>query len=65
MDSNNTDADIGDNLITNNDHTLEAKKQQFDLNHAKNIDDISTPSELKFDQGIVNNLILLSNYFLV
>lgn len=55
MESNNTDTDIGDKCNTNGDCSPTPKKQSFDLNNAKNIDDISTPSELKFDEGIVNN----------
>lgn len=51
------DADISDKVNSNSDNPPSPKKQHFDLNHAKNIDEISTPSELKFDQGIVNNLI--------
>lgn len=55
MESNNTDADIGDKCNLNGDCSPTPNKQSFDLNNAKNIDDISTPSELKFDEGIVNN----------
>lgn len=64
MDSNNTDADIGDKCNSNGNCSPTLKKQPIELNHAKNIDDISTPSELKFDQGICNQLLRLSNYFL-
>lgn len=55
MDSNILDAAIGDKCNSNGDCSPTQKKQALELNHAKNIDDISTPSELKFDQGIVNN----------
>ncbi|XP_060800383.1 TBC1 domain family member 20 isoform X2 [Amyelois transitella] len=49
MEPNNTDADIGDTCNLNGDCSSPAKKQVFDPNHTKNIDDISSPSELKFD----------------
>ncbi|XP_030024339.2 TBC1 domain family member 20 [Manduca sexta] len=50
MESNKTDADIGDKCNINGDCSPAEKKQPLDLNHPKNIDDISTPSELKFDE---------------
>ncbi|KAJ8729126.1 hypothetical protein PYW08_000707 [Mythimna loreyi] len=50
MESYNSDTDIGDKCNTNGDCSPTPKKQSFDLNNAKNIDDISTPSELKFDE---------------
>ncbi|XP_052758513.1 TBC1 domain family member 20 isoform X2 [Galleria mellonella] len=50
MESFNTDTDIGDKSISNGDCSPLSEKQAFDLNHTKNIDDISTPSELNFDQ---------------
>lgn len=67
MESNNTDADIGDKCNTNGDCSPTPKKTSFDLNNAKNIDDISTPSELKFDEGIVNNYLdnLITSYLRV
>ena len=67
MESNNTDADIGDKCNTNGDCSPTPKKPSFDLNNAKNIDDISTPSELKFDEGIVNNYLdnLITSYLYV
>lgn len=49
MESNNIHADIGDKCNLNGDCSPTVNKQPFDLNNAKNIDDISTPSELKFD----------------
>lgn len=54
MDSNNTETDIGDKCNLNGDCSP-AEKKPFDVNSTQNIDDIATPSELKFDQGIVNN----------
>lgn len=62
MDSNNLDAGVGDKCNSNGDCSPTQEKQPFELNHVKNIDDISTPSELKFDQGIVNSL---HTYFLI
>lgn len=55
MDSNNTDTNIGDKCNSNGDCSPKSRRQPFEINHSKNIDDISTPSELKFDEGIVNN----------
>lgn len=63
MESNKLDTDVGDKCNLNGDCSSPPKKQSFNMNHAKNIDDISTPSELKFDQGIVNNYSRF-NYFL-
>lgn len=66
MESNKTDADIGDKCNSNGDCSPTPNKQSFDINNAKNIDDISTPSELKFDEGIVNNYLncLILNYLI-
>ncbi|KAL4710265.1 hypothetical protein ACJJTC_003545 [Scirpophaga incertulas] len=50
MESNNIDGDAGEKHNINGDCLPSPKSQSFDLNHTKNIDDISTPSELKFDQ---------------
>ncbi|XP_063529574.1 TBC1 domain family member 20 isoform X1 [Cydia strobilella] len=50
MESNNSDADIGDKCNFNGGCSPPLKKPTIDMNHAKNIDDISTPSELKFDE---------------
>ncbi|XP_063376702.1 TBC1 domain family member 20 [Cydia fagiglandana] len=50
MESNNPDADIGDKCNFNGGCSPPPKKPIIDMNHAKNIDDISTPSELKFDE---------------
>ncbi|KAL0849621.1 hypothetical protein ABMA28_013880 [Loxostege sticticalis] len=50
MESNKLDTDVGDKCNLNGDCSSPPKKQSFNMNHAKNIDDISTPSELKFDQ---------------
>ncbi|XP_053606412.1 TBC1 domain family member 20 isoform X2 [Plodia interpunctella] len=50
MESINSDADSGDNCNINGDCSPLAEKPAFDLNHTKNIDDISSPSELKFDK---------------
>lgn len=55
MESNNTDADTGEKCNLNGDCATALDKQPFDLNNAKNIDDISTPSELKFDEGNINS----------
>lgn len=58
MESINKDTDVGDKCNLNGDCSPPPKNHSFDMNHAKNIDDISTPSELKFDQGIVNKLLI-------
>ncbi|XP_075992774.1 TBC1 domain family member 20 isoform X1 [Anticarsia gemmatalis] len=50
MESNNPDADVGDKCNLNGDCSPAVIKQPFDLNNAKNIDDIFEPSELKFDE---------------
>ncbi|XP_028168990.1 TBC1 domain family member 20 [Ostrinia furnacalis] len=50
MESNLIDTDVGDKCNLNGDCSSPPKKPAFNMNHAKNIDDISTPSELKFDQ---------------
>lgn len=57
MESNNADSDAGDKCNLNGDCSKTELKRPLDFNHAKNIDDIATPSELKFDQGTVNNLL--------
>lgn len=59
MEVKNPDSELGDTYNFNGSCTPPSKNHSVDLNHAKNIDDISTPSELKFDEGIVNN-----HYFL-
>ncbi|CAH2104155.1 unnamed protein product [Euphydryas editha] len=50
MESNSPDAESGDKCAINGDCSLTSNKDSNGLNHAKNIDDISTPSELKFDE---------------
>lgn len=55
MEPNKPEADVGEKCNINGNCSPPLKKPIIDLNHAKNIDDISTPSELKFDEGIVNN----------
>ncbi|KAM3957534.1 LOW QUALITY PROTEIN: TBC1 domain family member 20 [Aphomia sociella] len=52
MESNIIDTDINDKCTLNGDCSPTSEKQTFDLNHSKNIDDISTPSELKFDEEL-------------
>lgn len=54
MESNSPDAGIGDKFDVNGDCSPTSTRDTGSFNHAKNIDDISTPSELKFDEGIVN-----------
>lgn len=54
MESYNPDESPGYGSNTSGDISPPPKKQYLELNNSKNIDDISTPSELKFDQGIVN-----------
>lgn len=65
MELNNTDGDVGDMCNLNGDCSVVDKGDPLDRSHAKNIDDIATPSELKFDEGIVNKLIRQFNYFLL
>lgn len=55
MESTSPDAESGDKCAINGDCSPISNRDSNGLNHAKNIDDISTPSELKFDEGIVNN----------
>ncbi|XP_045486291.1 TBC1 domain family member 20 [Pieris rapae] len=50
MDSYDSDPESGDNCNLNGDCSPLSDKSPNDLNHTKNIDDIATPSELKFDQ---------------
>ncbi|KAJ0182151.1 hypothetical protein K1T71_002873 [Dendrolimus kikuchii] len=50
MELNNTDAEVGDKCNLNGDCSPLDIKDPLDRSHAKNIDDISTPSELKFDE---------------
>ncbi|CAK1602690.1 unnamed protein product [Parnassius mnemosyne] len=50
METINPDSELDETCNVNGDCTLLMKNQSMDLNHAKNIDDISTPSELKFDE---------------
>ncbi|XP_072937180.1 TBC1 domain family member 20 [Epargyreus clarus] len=50
MESFSPDGDYDDKSNLNGDCSPPSKKQSLDLNHTQNIDDISTPSELKFDQ---------------
>ncbi|XP_059058117.1 TBC1 domain family member 20 [Achroia grisella] len=52
MESTYTDTDISDKCNSNGDCSPLSEKEAFDLNHTKNIDDISTPSELNFDQEL-------------
>ncbi|CAH2067611.1 unnamed protein product, partial [Iphiclides podalirius] len=47
---NPSDLDVGESCNINGNCTPLSKKHSVDLNHTKNIDDISTPSELKFDE---------------
>lgn len=55
MEDKNQESNIGDTCNLNGNCSPPTKNNSIDLNHTKNIDDISTPSELKFDEGIVNN----------
>ncbi|XP_050362069.1 TBC1 domain family member 20 [Nymphalis io] len=50
MESISSDGDSGDKYTINGDCSPTSNKDSNSLNHAKNIDDISTPSELKFDE---------------
>ncbi|XP_045459197.1 TBC1 domain family member 20 [Melitaea cinxia] len=50
MESTSPDAESGDKCAINGDCSPISNKDSNGLNHAKNIDDISTPSELKFDE---------------
>ncbi|CAH0405060.1 unnamed protein product [Chilo suppressalis] len=50
MEFNNFDSATDDKSNLNGDCSPPPTKQAFDMNHTKNIDDISTPSELKFDE---------------
>lgn len=54
MDPNRPD-DEGDKCKYNGDCSPQSVKSSLDLSNNKNIDDIYSPSDLKFDQGIVNN----------
>lgn len=54
MDSYKTDPDIGDKCSLNGDCSPLSDKFPTELNQTKNIDDIATPSELNFDQGMYN-----------
>lgn len=68
MESNNVDAGIGDMCNSNGDCSPTQKTQKFELNHGKNIDDISTPSELKFDQGMyckqIYDFLITSSFYI-
>lgn len=55
MEPNKPEAEIGDKCNINGNCSPPAKNPTIDVNHLQNIDDISTPSELQFDEGIVNN----------
>lgn len=55
MESTSPDAERSDKCAINGDCSPTFNNDSTSLNHSKNIDDISTPSELKFDEGIVNN----------
>ncbi|XP_013135890.1 PREDICTED: TBC1 domain family member 20-like [Papilio polytes] len=50
MEDKNQESNIGDTCNLNGNCSPPTKNNSIDLNHAKNIDDISTPSELKFDE---------------
>ncbi|XP_034841115.1 TBC1 domain family member 20 [Maniola hyperantus] len=50
MESHNSDAETGDKCDVNGDCSPISNKDTAGFNHAKNIDDISTPSELRFDE---------------
>ncbi|XP_045760882.1 TBC1 domain family member 20 [Maniola jurtina] len=50
MESHSSDAETGDKCDINGDCSPISNKDTASFNHAKNIDDISTPSELKFDE---------------
>ncbi|XP_068621330.1 TBC1 domain family member 20 [Battus philenor] len=50
MEVKNPDSDLGDSCNFNGNCSPPAKNHTINLNNAKNIDDISTPSELKFDE---------------
>ncbi|XP_023946440.2 TBC1 domain family member 20 [Bicyclus anynana] len=50
MESHNPDGETGDKCDINGDCSPISNKDTVSFNHTKNIDDISTPSELKFDE---------------
>lgn len=53
MESSSPEPESVDKCSINGDCSPLPNDLQLDINHVKNIDDISTPSELKFDQGII------------
>lgn len=59
MEFDKSDGDIKEKCSTNGNCTPSEKKNSLELNHSKNIDDISTPSELKFDLGTINYNLLI------
>ncbi|OWR42722.1 hypothetical protein KGM_210932 [Danaus plexippus plexippus] len=52
MESINTDSERSDKCNINGDCSPITDNESNNFNHAKNIDDISTPSELKFDEDL-------------
>ncbi|KAI8428334.1 hypothetical protein MSG28_002527 [Choristoneura fumiferana] len=50
MEPSKPEAEVGEKCNINGNCSPPPKKPIIDVNHAKNIDDISTPSELKFDE---------------
>ncbi|KAI5636026.1 rab-GTPase-TBC domain-containing protein [Phthorimaea operculella] len=50
MEQNNPEIDMSDKCTVNGDCSPPENKRPSDFNHAKNIDDIATPSDLKFDE---------------
>ncbi|KAJ2953973.1 hypothetical protein O0L34_g1615 [Tuta absoluta] len=50
MEPNNREIDMSDKCTVNGDCSPPENKRPSDFNHAKNIDDIATPSDLKFDE---------------
>lgn len=64
MESINTDSERSDKCNINGDCSPITDNESNNFNHAKNIDDISTPSELKFDEGIVNNYVSSINFLI-
>lgn len=58
MESNKLNADASDICSGDGICSPPTKKPVLDLNHTRNIDDISTPSDLKFDEGLYRKLLI-------
>lgn len=57
MEVNKLNTEASDICSGNGNCSPPRKKPVLDLNHTRNIDDISTPSDLKFDEGTYCKLV--------